>query len=271
MHADRAERRAHYAARVSLTPEQLADRVLAWYETHGRKLPWRHTRDPYAILVSEVMLQQTQVDRVIERWTAWLERWPTATDLAAASRADVISAWQGLGYNRRAVSLHEAARQLAEHGIPQDQAGWRALPGVGPYTAAAVCALALDHDVIPLDVNILRILERSLGATELEPPPGRAHDLTQGLFDLGATICLARIPRCDACPLADLCPSRGRRYEPLRKQSRFEGSRRQARSRLLDQLREAPLALGSFDPTLAALLIKDGLAEQVDGQLRLPR
>ena len=183
----------------------------------------------------------------------------------------MISAWQGLGYNRRAVSLHEAARQLAEHGIPQDQAGWRALPGVGPYTAAAVCALALDHDVIPLDVNVLRILERSLGVTELEPPAGRAHDLTQGLFDLGASVCLARIPRCDVCPLGDLCPSRGQRYEPLRKQSRFEGSRRQARSHLLDQLREAPLALGSFDPALAALLIKDGLAEQINGQLRLPR
>lgn len=271
MHADRVPPRAHYAARVSLTPAQLADRVLAWYATHGRELPWRHTRDPYAILVSEMMLQQTQVDRVVERWTVWLERWPTAADLAAASRADVISAWQGLGYNRRAVSLHESARLLAEHGIPRDQAGWRALPGVGPYTAAAVCVLALDHDVIPLDVNVLRILERSLGVAEIEPPPGRAHDLTQGLFDLGATICLARIPRCGDCPLADLCPSRGQRYEPLRKQSRFEGSRRQARSRLLDQLRDAPRALGTFDPALAALLIKDGLAEQTDGLLRLPR
>ena len=130
-----------------MTPEQLADRVLSWYAAHGRDLPWRHTRDPYAILVSEVMLQQTQVDRVIERWTAWLKRWPTAADLAAAPRADVIAAWQGLGYNRRAVALHEAARMLAEQGVPQDQAGWRALPGVGPYTAAAICALALDHDV----------------------------------------------------------------------------------------------------------------------------
>ena len=271
MHADRPTSHAHYAARVSLTPEQLTDRVLAWYETHGRELPWRQMRDPYAILVSEVMLQQTQVDRVVERWTAWLERWPTAADLAAAPRADVISAWQGLGYNRRAVSLHEAARLLAEHGIPQDQAGWRALPGVGPYTAAAVCALALDHDVVPRDINVQRILERSLGVTTIEPPPGRAHDLTQGLFDLGATVCLARIPRCDACPLADLCPSRGQRYEPLCKQSPFEGSRRQARSRLLDQLREAPRATGTYDPALARLLIKDGLAEQVDGQLRLPR
>ena len=123
-----------------MTPEELAERALAWYAVHGRDLPWRRTRDPYAILVSEVMLQQTQVDRVIERWTAWLERWPTAADLAAAPRADVIAAWQGLGYNRRAVALHEAARMLAEQGIPQDQAGWRALPGVGPYTAAAICA-----------------------------------------------------------------------------------------------------------------------------------
>jgi endonuclease III len=100
-----------------MTPEQLADRVLSWYAAHGRDLPWRHTRDPYAVLVSEVMLQQTQVDRVIERWTAWLKRWPTAADLAAATRADVIAAWQGLGYNRRAVSLHEAARVLADEGI----------------------------------------------------------------------------------------------------------------------------------------------------------
>ncbi len=253
-----------------MTPEQLADRVLAWYAIHGRDLPWRRTRDPYAILVSEVMLQQTQVERVIERWTAWLERWPTAGELAAAPRADVIAAWQGLGYNRRAVALHEAARAIAEHGVPQDQAGWRALPGVGPYTAAAVCALALDHDVIPIDVNVQRILERALDATAIEPPPGRGHDLTQSLFDLGATICLARIPRCEACPLADGCPSRGNRYEPARRQSRFEGSRRQARGQLLNRLREAPVPLADCDDEIAALLIKDGLAEERDGMLALP-
>ncbi len=253
-----------------LTADRLAELVLAWYAEHGRDLPWRRTRDPYAILVSEVMLQQTQVERVIERWTDWLERWPTAADLAAAPRADVIAAWQGLGYNRRAVALHEAARLLAEHGIPQDQAGWRALPGVGPYTAAAVCALALDHDVVPLDVNVQRILERALGATSIEPPAGKGHDLTQALFDLGATLCLARIPRCDACPLAEACPSRGRRYEPQRKQSRFEGSRRQARGRLLDRLREAPVAIDDCDAEIAASLIADGLAEQRDGLLSLP-
>jgi len=253
-----------------MTPEQLAERVLCWYAGHGRDLPWRHTRDPYAILVSEVMLQQTQVDRVIERWTAWLERWPTAADLAAAPRADVIAVWQGLGYNRRAVALHEAARMLAEQGIPQDQAGWRALPGVGPYTAAAICALALDHDVVPIDVNIQRILERALGTATLEPPAGRGHDLTQGLFDVGATLCLARIPRCEACPLADGCPSRGQRFEPQRKQSRFEGSRRQARGQLLDRLRAAPVALADCDAEIAALLINDGLAEQHGDQLTLP-
>jgi hypothetical protein len=110
MHADRADSCAHYAAGVPMTPEQLAERVLTWYAVHGRDLPWRHTRDPYAILVSEVMLQQTQVERVIERWTAWLERWPTAAALAAAPRAEVIAAWQGLGYNRRAVALHEGDR-----------------------------------------------------------------------------------------------------------------------------------------------------------------
>ena len=246
-----------------LTADRLAELVLAWYAEHGRDLPWRRTRDPYAILVSEAMLQQTQVERVIERW-------PTAADLAAASRADVIAAWQGLGYNRRAVALHEAARLLAENGIPRDQAGWRALPGVGPYTAAAVCALALDHDVVPLDVNVQRILERALGATSIEPPAGKGHDLTQALFDLGATLCLARTPRCDACPLAEACPSRGRRYEPQRKQSRFEGSRRQARGQLLDRLREAPVALDDCDAAIAASLIADGLAEQHDGLLSLP-
>ena len=253
---------------MRLDADALARRVLAWYAAHGRDLPWRRTRDPYAVLVSEVMLQQTQVDRVVPRWTAWLERWPTAAALAAAPRADVITAWQGLGYNRRAVNLHEAAKVLAA-GIPQDQAGWRALPGVGPYTAAAVCALALDHDVVPIDVNVQRILDRT-GVGAIAPPPGTGHDLTQGLFDLGATVCLARVPRCDACPLADACPSRGRRFAPQRRQSRFEGSRRQARGRLLDRLREGPVPIADCDPEIAAALVADGLAVQRRGRLRLP-
>ena len=254
---------------MSLTPAELADRVLAWYAEHGRDLPWRRTRDPYAVLVSEVMLQQTQVDRVVPRWTAWLERWPTAADLAAAPRADVITAWQGLGYNRRAVRLHEAAAAIAEHGAPQDEAGWRALPGVGPYTAAAVCALALGHDVVPVDVNVQRILDRT-GVEAIEPPPGTGHDLTQALFDLGATVCLARIPRCDTCPLAEACPSRGRRFEAQRRQSAFEGSHRQARGRLLDRLREGPVAAADCDPAVAASLVRDGLAVHDGERLALP-
>ena len=197
----------------------MEERLLSWYGHHGRDLPWRNTRDPYAILVSEVMLQQTQVDRVIPRYLDWLERWPTAAALAAAPAADVIRAWQGLGYNRRALALHRAAQAIASDGWPDDLTR---LAGVGPYTAAAIRNFAFGDDVLPHDVNVDRV-ERRTG-----------HSFTgaaaQALMDLGATICLARIPRCDACPLADGCPSRGTRDEPLRKQSRFEGSFRQRRA-----------------------------------------
>jgi A/G-specific adenine glycosylase len=197
----------------------VTDALLAWYQENRRPLPWRETTDPYAILVSEVMLQQTQVDRVIPRWQAWLERWPTAEALAAASAGDVIVAWQGLGYNRRAISLHRAAQHVAAHGWPDDLTE---LSGVGPYTAAAVGNFAFGRDVLPIDTNVRRVQERT----------GASFDgsCAQALFDLGATICLARIPRCGECPLAAGCPSRGRRYEPLRKQSAFEGSFRQRRS-----------------------------------------
>ena len=123
--------------------------LLAWYAANGRDLPWRHTNDPYAILVSEVMLQQTQVDRVVPRWERWLERWPTVDDLAAASTADVIVEWQGLGYNRRAVTLHRAAQAVAREGWPDDL---EVLPGVGPYTAAAVGNFAFGRNVLPVDI-----------------------------------------------------------------------------------------------------------------------
>ena len=191
----------------------MREQLLAWFEANGRDLPWRHTRDPYAILVSEVMLQQTQVERVVPRWQAWLERWPTVEALAGASTADVIVAWQGLGYNRRAVSLHRAARIVADRGWPDDLTE---LPGVGPYTAAAVGNFAFGRDTLPLDTNVLRVRERT----------GETFDATcaQALFDLGATVCLARIPRCGACPLSAWCPSRGARYEPLRKQSMVSSS-----------------------------------------------
>src|SRR6266511_4046098 len=132
--------------------------LLDWFREHGRNLPWRRTRDPYAVLVSEVMLQQTQVKRVVPRYVRWLERWPTVDALAAASRADVIRAWDGLGYNRRAVNLHRAAQHVAAQGWPDDLTG---LPGVGRYTADAVACFALGQDVLPEDTNVRRVLERS--------------------------------------------------------------------------------------------------------------
>ena len=136
----------------------MEDLLRPWYERNGRDLPWRHTRNPYAILVSEVMLQQTQVERVVPRYLAWLERWPTAESLAEASTADVIREWQGLGYNRRALNLHRAARRVAGNGWPGDLTD---LPGVGPYTAAAVRCFALGEDVLPVDVNVERVLRRT--------------------------------------------------------------------------------------------------------------
>jgi len=222
-----------------------ASRLLGWFDAHARALPWRETRDPYAILVSEVMLQQTQVERVIPRWHAWLARWPTAEALAASSPAEVIVEWQGLGYNRRAVSIHRAARYVADHGWPADLT---TLPGVGPYTAAAIGNFAFGHDVLPLDTNVRRVQERT----------GESFDAScaQALFDLGATICLARIPRCGECPLAAICLSRGRRYEPLRKQSRFEGSFRQRRAAAL---RAVAAGRDPGDDDAVAALVRDGL------------
>src|SRR5437764_3086753 len=135
-----------------------ASRLLNWFDVHARALPWRETRDPYAILVSEVMLQQTQVERVIPRYHRFLERWPTIEALASATAADVIVEWQGLGYNRRALNLHRAAREVAHHGWPDDLTE---LPGVGPYTAAAIGNFAFGLDVLPLDTNVHRVQERT--------------------------------------------------------------------------------------------------------------
>jgi A/G-specific adenine glycosylase len=233
--------------------------LLAWFQANGRDLPWRGTTDPYAILVSEVMLQQTQVERVIPRWHAWLERWPTPAALAAASAADVIREWQGLGYNRRAVSLHRAAQAVAAEGWPEDLTS---LPGVGPYTAAAIRNQAYGEPVLPVDTNVARIQERtghSFGPEAL-----------QALFDLGATVCLARVPRCDVCPLSEQCPARGRRFEPLRKQSRFEGSFRQRRAALLRLVAAEDQPLGELDREAVDSLLRDGLVEQAGELVRLP-
>jgi A/G-specific adenine glycosylase len=228
----------------------------AWFREHERDLPWRRTRDPYAILVSEVMLQQTQVERVVPRYLHWLEVWSTAEALAAAPLADVIREWQGLGYNRRAVSLHRAARHVTSQGWPDDLTE---LPGVGAYTAAAIGNFAFGRPVLPVDTNVRRVQERT------GHPFG--PESAQALFDLGATVCLARVPRCGVCPLAGECPARGRRYEPLRKQSRFEGSFRQRRAQAL---RLAAAGLDPDDHEAVDALVRDGLVELRDGAVRLP-
>ena len=233
--------------------------LLTWFEVCGRDLPWRRTRDPYSILVSEVMLQQTQVDRVVPRYLDWLERWPTVEALAAASPADVIRAWQGLGYNRRGLNLHRAARQIARDGWPDDLTK---LPGVGPYTAAAVGSFAFGRDVLPVDTNVRRVQERT--GNEFSPRAGQA------LMDLGATVCLARVPRCGICPLAAACPSRGRRYEPIRKQPRFEGSFRQRRAATLRLVAAAERTLEELDADAVQSLARDGLVQVEADVVALP-
>ena len=237
----------------------MRESLLAWFEANGRDLPWRRTRDPYAILVSEVMLQQTQVDRVVPRYLAWLERWPTVDALAAAPAADVIREWQGLGYYRRALNLHRAAGQIAAGGWPDDLTE---LPGVGRYTADAVARFALGSDVLPIDTNVARVRERT----------GEAFDArcSQALMDLGATVCLARVPRCGVCPLASDCPSRDRRYEPLRRQGRFEGSFRQRRAATLRLVAVSARPVADLDSEAVAALERDGLVTVEAGLVSLP-
>src|SRR2546430_4531741 len=222
--------------------------LLNWFRENGRDLPWRRTGHPYAILVSEVMLQQTQVERFLPRYLAWLERWPTVETVAEATAAEVIREWQGLGYYRRALSLHRAAAQIAADGWPDDLTD---LPGVGRYTADAVACFSLGRNVLPVDTNVSRVRERT----------GEAFDAgcAQALMDLGAPVCLARIPRCGACPLAEMCPSRGRRYEPLRKQSRFEGSFRQRRAATLRLVAAGERPLAELDREAVQSLARDGL------------
>ncbi|MDX6664352.1 MAG: A/G-specific adenine glycosylase [Solirubrobacteraceae bacterium] len=244
----------------------MVETLLAWYAEHGRDLPWRRTRDPYAVLVSEVMLQQTQVARVVGRWERWLQRWPDAAALAAAPTADVLREWVGLGYNRRALRLHEACTVVARDGWPEDLL---TLPGVGPYTAAAVRAFAHDEPLVPVDTNVRRVFSR---AGAMTGPPELGH----ALMDLGATICTARRPQCGACPL-ERCPSRGRVAEAprvvRRAAPRFEDTDRYVRGRVV-----AALAAGEGLPAVEddrleralAGLERDGLIVRDRGAPRLP-
>jgi A/G-specific adenine glycosylase len=247
--------------------------LLAWYERERRDLPWRRTRDPYRILVSELMLQQTQVARVVPRYEAWIERWPTAEALAAAPLADVLREWVGLGYNRRAVRLHEAARAVAAGGWPERLED---LPGVGPYTAAAVGSFAFGRQVVAVDTNARRVFER---AGALEPPEGAAATFNQATMELGARICTARRPRCGECPLTRGCPSSGAVAAPQRRpgrgRTRFEDTDRFVRGRIVAALAAGePLPEGIAAERVeraVAALERDGLvARDPAGGLRLP-
>ena len=239
-------------------------KLMAWYEPYGRhELPWRLTRDPYAILVSEVMLQQTQVERVLPYWAAWLERWPAFQDLAAASPADVITAWAGLGYNRRAIALRRAATAVVQVGrMPKSVDSLCLLPGIGQYTASAVACFAFGARVPVVDTNIARVLARAVLGVEGAKAAGpraiekaallllparlaRAHNLA--LMDLGATVCTARAPRCTECPLQRECAwlrdGSPRVVQRTEAQSRsFESTSRFARGRIVDVLRTVPSA-----------------------------
>jgi A/G-specific adenine glycosylase len=265
--------------------------LLDWAAAHRRDLPWRSTRDPWAVLVSELMLQQTQVTRVLPAYTSFLERFPTVDACARASAGDVVRAWAGLGYNRRAVNLHRAAVEIAQRGFPTTLTGLQALPGVGPYTARAVMAYALEADVAVVDTNVARVLARLHGrslvgkeaqtAADQLLAQGDAWAWNQGIMDLGARLCRPRPPDCEACPLASWCGwCRAGRPDPdpavgsahvSGGQSAFAGSDRQGRGRLVDALRRGPVRAGDLPGVMgwpddamraqrvAATLVADGL------------
>ncbi len=254
------------------------DALLQWYTDTGRDLPWRRTRDPYAVLVSEVMLQQTQVSRVAPRFEAWLERWPTADALAQASPAEVLGEWSGLGYNSRALRLQATAKAVAAHGWPQTEQELRELPGVGPYTAAAVAAFAFGQVAAAVDTNQVRVLDRWDGAigrgpTDLrrraidEVPPDAPGPWNHALMDLGATICTARVARCELCPVSDWCASAGlvdpAAERELRRGSTrpgpaqpFESTQRFVRGRIVAALIEQ----GPIDRAVLVEAVPDGIA-----------
>ncbi len=258
---------------MSVVRAAARDAILAWYGDVARDLPWRRTDDPYAILVSEVMLQQTQVSRVVPRFEAWLDRWPTAASLAAADRVDVLGAWVGLGYISRAVRLQEACVVVAREGWPETAKGLRALPGIGPYTAAAVAAFAFGERVAAVDTNVVRISERlGLGGPdELLPDDDRGPTWNQAAMELGATICRARVVDCDGCPASRWCRSAGAVTIPERAprgtRTRFEDTDRYVRGRIvaaltsgreLDDALPGEIAAERIDRALDAL-VRDGL------------
>jgi A/G-specific adenine glycosylase len=290
-------------------PSRLQGAILAWYEREGRSIAFRGTQDPWAVLVSEVMAQQTQVARVEPAWRAFMERFPEPASLARATPADVLRAWQGLGYNRRAIALQRAARAIVgDHDgrVPADLAALEALPGIGPYTARAILAIAFGKPVGAVDVNVRRVLTRLDGSgspgrratRELQAtadalvPVGRVADWTHALMDLGALVCRPE-PRCEACPVRPWCATGGRRsdrrgLEPdramrRRPAGRFETTSRWLRGRIVRDLAAAPEGawtvvagpIGDHGAVAVATaldaLARDGVVEVTrDGRARLP-
>jgi A/G-specific adenine glycosylase len=288
--------------------DRIAPAVVAWFAGAARPLPWRAADvSAWAVLVSEFMLQQTQVGRVQPRWEEWVRRWPTAATLAAEPPAEAVRAWDRLGYPRRALWLHRAATEIVERHdgeVPRDLDALLALRGVGPYTARAIAAFAFGDRHPVVDTNTRRVIARAVDGLAEAPPPATARDLAAmerllpddreaahrfnaGAMELGATVCTARAPRCDLCPIADLCAWRAAGYPAYdgprrRRQARFEGSDRQARGMVMRELRAAhrPVRRDELTRVLAddarlsrALdgLVADGLAVPTDEGFALPQ
>jgi A/G-specific adenine glycosylase len=256
-------------------------KLAPWYREHGRHaLPWRASRDRWTVLVSEVMLHQTQVPRVAAVFDTFMARFPTPAATAAAGPAAVITAWGRLGYPRRARWLWEASLRIVQDGWPSDLSE---LPGVGRYTAAAVAAQVDDHDRVGIEVNIRRVCERVRGTRLAESEAEecvreignglRPRDRLLAMMDLGATVCTARAPSCDRCPIVSLCATRGTHADETkhRPQARYAGSFRQRRGNVMARLRVGPVAAAELDGEVLASLLDDGLAEVTRGRAHLPR
>ncbi|WP_430593383.1 A/G-specific adenine glycosylase [Humidisolicoccus flavus] len=289
-----------------MDPELLSERLVPWFAEHARELPWREQGySPWATLVSEVMLQQTQASRVAPRVVRWLERWPTPADLAAAPASEVLREWDSLGYPRRALALQAAAAAISEQyagEVPETVEQLLALPGIGDYTARAVLTFALGQRHPVVDTNVRRVLARLVRGDGEAGPPKRSElaeveallpqddaaavTVSKALMELGAITCVAKTPRCDACPVRDLCTWRSNGYpeylgKAAPRQSKFAGSDRAARGRILRMLRasEIPVPLhvlaegaheaGQHERAIATLL-EDGLVVRDHGALALP-
>ena len=281
-------------------PDRFVGAVLAWGGPRRRDLPWRRTREEWPVLVSEVMSQQTGVDRVVPKWLTFMEHFPDVGSCAAAELGEVLALWQGLGYPRRARNLHLTAEAVVAAGrFPRDLDGWLELPGIGPYTARAVMAFAQSADVAVVDTNVARILARcaaraftareAQAAADALVPAGDAWLWNQALMDLGATVCRARAPRCGECPVAEQCAWRGdgEQEDPARRtsgvsrpQGRFAGSDREARGALMRRLVGGAVAIGDIariierEPLVAerilSSLVADGLCIVEGDRVRLP-